>query len=239
MEEPLRYRVLYSPRWYLDIETLEALPEYVVEYDTSGREIARHTLPARPDITGYFLTPLLALIEPSYRQVWFGAVTPPAEGAVLVGTTRHYFADFRASHGTEMGLPLQFLAQTTTGFIPGAGWNMRIDGGLAFGFTALMLLSAAACALVCFLLARRHSFSGARCAGWAVCGVLFGPTGLLLMLALQEWPARVRCHACGRPRRVDCDRCEHCGAGHAAPTPDGTEIFEEADATPLAAAAGR
>jgi hypothetical protein len=38
---------------------------------------------------------------------------------------------------------------------------------------------------------------------------------------------------------VDRDHCEHCGAEHAAPPPDGTEIFEEADATPLAAAAGR
>jgi hypothetical protein len=230
LEDPLRYRVLYSPRWYLELETLETLPECVVEYDAAGCEIARHTLPARPQITGYFLRPLLALVEPSDRQVWFGLVTPPAEAGALVGTTQSLFSDFRASRGTEMGLPLQFLAQTTTGFVPGAGWNMRTDGGLVFGFTALMLLSAAACALVCFLLARRYSFSQRRRLGWALCGLLFGPTGLLLMLALQEWPARIPCPACHRPRRVDRERCEHCGAPHARPAPDGTEIFEEAAA---------
>jgi hypothetical protein len=225
LEEPLRYRVLYSPWWYLELETLETLPEYVVEYE-DGREVARRTLPARPEITGYFLRPILALVEPSYRQVWFGLATSPAEGAVLVGTTRHLLADFRASGGTEMGLPFQFLAQTTTGFIPGAGWNRPIDSGLVFGYTGLMLLSAVVCGLVCFLLSRRYSFTRARCLGWALCGLLFGLTGLLLMLALQEWPARVRCHSCGQPRRVDRDRCEHCGAAHAEPAPDGTEIFE-------------
>jgi hypothetical protein len=84
-----------------------------------------------------------------------------------------------------------------------------------------------ACALVCFVRARRYSFSRARCIGWALCGFVFGWVGLLLMLALQEWPARVRCPSCGQPRRVDRDRCEHCGAAHALPAPDGTEIFAQ------------
>jgi hypothetical protein len=239
MEDPLRYRVRYSPRWYLELETLETLPEYVVEYDAAGREIARHTLPSRPQITGYFLRPLLALVEPSYRQVWFGAVTSPAEGAVLVGMTRQLYADFRSSQGTETWLPLQFLVQTTTVFLPGAGWNMRIDRGLVFGYVALMLLSAAACAPACFLLARRCCFSGARCLGWALGGLLFGWVGLLVMLALHEWPARVACPVCGKPRVVTRDACEHCGAAHAPPAADGTEIFEPAAAAPLAVTVGR
>jgi hypothetical protein len=71
-----------------------------------------------------------------------------------------------------------------------------------------------------------------------VCGLLFGPLGLLLMLALEEWPARIACPACQQPRRVDRDRCEHCGAPHALPAPDGTEIFETPSATADAALAG-
>jgi hypothetical protein len=234
MEGPLRYRVQYQPRWYLEPETLETLPGYVVEYDATGREAARYTLPARPQITGYFLKPLLALAEPSYRQVPFGLVTSPAEDAVLVGATRQLFSEFRASRGTEMWLLLQFLAQTTTFFIPGAGWNMRVESGLVLGHAALMLLSAAACALSCFLLARRYSFSGVRCSRWALAGFLFGWAGLLLMLVLQEWPARIACPSCRRPRRVDRDLCEHCCAPHAVPAPDGTEVFEttEADGAP-------
>jgi hypothetical protein len=231
LEQPLRYQVWYSPWWYLELETLETLPAYVVEYDAAGREIARHTQPARPQITGYFLRPLLGLAEPSHRQVWFGLVTSPAEGALLVGATRQLFADFRSSQGTEMWLLLQFLVQTTTFFIPGAGWNMRVESSLVSGYLALMLISASACALLCFVLARRYSFSRARCIGWPLCGLLFGPTGLLLMLALEEWPARIACRSCRQPRRVDLDCCEHCRAPHALPAADGTEIFEPAAQT--------
>jgi hypothetical protein len=48
------------------------------------------------------------------------------------------------------------------------------------------------------------------------------------MVALQEWPARVTCPACRKPRVVTRDACENCGAPHAMPAPDGTEIFEAA-----------
>jgi hypothetical protein len=225
-----RYQVTYLPRWYLELEVLETLPQYVVEYDAAGQETARRELPARLEITGYWARPLLALVEPSPYQVWFGLVTPPAEGALLAGTTRQLYADFRSSQGTELWLLLQFLIQTTTLFIPGVGWNMRIDGSLTFGFGALMLLSAVACGLACYLLARRQLLSHGSCVGWALCGLLFGTTGLLLLLALREWPAQVPCPSCRKPRLVTRDTCAHCGAPHARPAPDGTEIFEEAPA---------
>ena len=91
----------------------------------------------------------------------------------------------------------------------------------------------------CFLMARRYAFSRGRLLVWALCGLLFGWAGLALMLALQEWPACIPCPSCRRPRRVDRDRCEHCGAAHAPPAADGTEIFEPDDATPHVALAGR
>jgi hypothetical protein len=59
------------------------------------------------------------------------------------------------------------------------------------------------------------------------------------MLAVQQWPARVTCPACRRPRVVTRDTCEHCGAAQALPAPDGTEIFEPDEATPHVALAGR
>jgi predicted amidophosphoribosyltransferase len=62
--------------------------------------------------------------------------------------------------------------------------------------------------------------------------LLFGPAGLLLMLAVQEWPARITCPDCRKPRAVTRDTCEHCGSPHASPAPDGTEIFEAKTATP-------
>jgi hypothetical protein len=159
----------------------------------------------------------------------FGLVTPPAEAAVLVGTTQYTLAEFRAHQSTEMWLLLQFLVSWTSYFIPEAGLTMPTDGGLLVSYPALMLLSAAVCGLICSLLARRDSFSRARRLGWALCGLVFGPTGLLLMLALHERPARISCPSCRQPRRVDHDRCEHCGAPHSLPAPDGTEIFETTD----------
>jgi hypothetical protein len=56
---------------------------------------------------------------------------------------------------------------------------------------------------------------------------LFGLTGFLLMITLLQWPARIACPKCRRPRVVTRERCEHCDAAHALPAPDGTEIFEQ------------
>jgi hypothetical protein len=88
------------------------------------------------------------------------------------------------------------------------------------------------------MLARRYAFSRARCIAWALCGLLFGPIGLLLMLTLQDWPARIACHSCRKPRLVTSEHCEHCGAAHAAPAPDGTEIFDPAPSSQRAVPAG-
>jgi hypothetical protein len=238
LEGPRRYWVWYVPQWYRGFEVTQTTPLTLVEYDAVGGETARRTLPPLPQNTATFFPPTPE-VEPSYGQALFGLVTPPAEAAVLFGTTHKLFADVRANNGTEMWLLLQFLVFADNYFIPGGGWYVPPDRGMLVAFTALMLLSAAACALGCFLLARRYSFSGARRLGWGLCGLLFGPTGLLLMLALQEWPARIPCPSCRQPRRVDRDRCEHCGAAHAPPEPDGTEIFDKPVAAPHAALAGR
>jgi hypothetical protein len=129
LEEPQRYLVWYRPWWYLGLEVHETMPAHLVEYNAAGQEIARRTLPPRPQLTRYFLPPVPEA-EPSYRQAWFGLVTPPAEAAVLVGTTRYLLSDLRSNQGREVWLLLQFLASTTTYFIPGAGWNVPVDGGL-------------------------------------------------------------------------------------------------------------
>jgi hypothetical protein len=61
-----------------------------------------------------------------------------------------------------------------------------------------------------------------------MCGFLLGWVGVVLMLALQEWPARIECPKCHKARVVTRDQCEHCGASHSRPAEDGTEIFESA-----------
>ena len=60
-------------------------------------------------------------------------------------------------------------------------------------------------------------------------GFLFGWLGVALMFALHEWPARIACPKCGKLRIVTRELCEHCGAAHALPRPDGTEITEPSE----------
>jgi hypothetical protein len=214
LEDPERFVVWYEPSWYLWADAGKSMPSYLVEYDAAGRQIARRSVPPRP------------LPSPPYAQALFGLGTPLAETGFLVGGIQLHASSDRSDGGGEirpLSLLLPFTAQY---FIPGVGWDAGADGEVVRAFATLSLLSSAACALICFLLARRYAFSRIRCIGWALCGLLFGWVGWLLMLAVQEWPARVACPGCRKRRVVSRDGCEHCGAPHAAPAPDGTEIFE-------------
>jgi hypothetical protein len=165
------------------------------------------------------------LIEPSKSQALFGVGTSPVEAAVLVGTTAYLEAEGRRNP-TEISLFLQNLWLTTQAFIPGVRWDLQAHPGLAFNFVALMLLASVCSGLACYLRPRHYAFSQARRVSWGLCGLLLGPIGLLLMIALLQWPAQVACPKCRKLRVVSRDACEHCGAPHATPAPDGTEIIE-------------
>jgi hypothetical protein len=104
--------------------------------------------------------------------------------------------------------------------------------GLIPGYIALILLSGAACSFGCYWLARRQAFPLLRSVGWALLGFFFGWAGLALMLVIHDRPARVVCPKCHSLRVVNRDTCDHCVSVHAAPSLDGTEIFESAAITP-------
>jgi hypothetical protein len=227
LASPRRFAVWYEPSWYLSAGAGKTMSSYLVEYDAAGQEIARRTVPPRP------------LNAAPQGLALFGLATPPAEAAVIAGAAEESVAAARRTQGREVQPVAFFVAVPTQLFIPGAGPDMDATGGVVVAYRALILLSAVACALACLLLARRHFFSRAGRVGWGLCGLLLGWAGLVLMLVLHDWPARVPCPSCRRPRRVDRVRCEHCGAPHASPTPDGTEIFEPDVATPDVALAGR
>jgi hypothetical protein len=88
------------------------------------------------------------------------------------------------------------------------------------------LAAAVVCAIAGWWLGRRYHFSVASQLKWAVFHLLTGLPGLLGFLCVQEWPARAACPNCKQLRRVDREKCEHCGAGFAPPPRNGTEIFE-------------
>lgn len=218
LEGPEHYVVWFGPSRWLEPEERKAVFGHLLEYDADGNAFAQRSVPPRPSV------------ESSPAQVLFGLATPLTEVTGLIGTTRYLRAQTRSTSGMETWVLGDFLEMWIAQFIPEAVYAGDTSSGVWFGFTALTLLSAAACALICFVAARRYAFSRAGCIGWTMVGFFFGWAGLLLMLVLREWPARITCPACRRPRRVDCDRCEHCGSPHAAPTADGTEIFETTEA---------
>ena len=90
----------------------------------------------------------------------------------------------------------------------------------------LRFVPAIFCAGVGWWLGGRHQFTLKARVGWALFNLLFGVSGLLAFLAVQEWPAKETCPACDKLREVDREKCEHCGAEFAPPELAGTEIFE-------------
>jgi len=211
-----RFSFWFGPPWPPDLQTARTTPSYQVKYDPAGRELTRQAIPQPPRP------------EPSFGMALLGLATPMTEAATLIGSTRSMKSEARSAGEVS---PLLFMLDEWVAYvIPGEerGWAER--SGLVPTYVTLMLLSAVVCAVVCFVLARRYFFSGARRAGWALAGLLFGPVGVLLMVSVQQWPARIACHSCRQLRRVDRERCEHCGTAHAQPASDGTEIFEETSA---------
>ncbi len=216
LEQPRRFVVWYEPVLLHGLDAGKTMPGRLVEYDPAGREIARRPVEPRP------------LARPSDAQALFGLATAPAEGTALFALTRDILSGDGSYRQQRVRLLSVLLVMASTYFIPGAGWHSGAERGQVLAFEGLVVVSALLSALLCFLLARRHSFSWARCLVWSLGGLLFGPAGLLLLLAVQDWPARIACPGCGKPRVVSRDTCEHCGAAHATPAADGTEIFEAA-----------
>jgi hypothetical protein len=155
----------------------------------------------------------------------FGLATPLTEAALFVGLTRDLRQQAHASGSGRKSVFLSFL-ENSEHCIPGTSRFQSTPSALIPLYVGLILLAAAGCGVGCFLLARCYAFSLLSGVSWALIGFFFGWVGLLLMLAIEDWPARVACTKCRRARVVTRDSCEHCGALHAHPAQDGTEIFE-------------
>jgi hypothetical protein len=221
LENPERYFASYglTSQYYSLAEPAEfkSTPVHFHEYDTSGRELAHR---------GFLRLPYPA---DSYVNALFGAVTPMTEAAALVSASRFLRWDARLKGSIGKPVLLLYL-ENIRYYIPGTSPFEVTPSGLVPSYLALIVLSGAVSAMGCWLLARRYAFSRGRSIMWALVGFFFGWVGWLLMLVLQEWPARVSCPTCRQLRLVTRDRCEHCGCLHAPPASDGTEIFEWASA---------
>ena len=93
-------------------------------------------------------------------------------------------------------------------------------------------ISAALCAVAGWLIGRRYRLPTHTQLAWALFHLLTGFPGLLAFLCVRDWPAQEPCPACEKPRLVDREHCEHCGADFSPPEKTGTEIFAPLVAEP-------
>ncbi len=215
LENPERYFVWYPTLpWELLIEpeAYQTTPFHFHEYDATGSELRRRS----PQVP-YTSTP--------YAKALFGLATPPTEAAALVGTSRYLRWEARAQGSTHKSILLSFL-DGIRHYVPGTSRYEEASDGVISLYLSLMVLSATASALGCLVLARRYAFSRGGRIGWTLMGFLFGWAGFVLLLVFREWPALVPCPHCCKLRIASREQCEHCGALHATPVPDGTEIVE-------------
>ena len=215
LENPPRFAVDYQPSYFLGLVARQTMPQHIIEYDAVGHELSRTSLPTIPHIL------------PTRHQHWFGLVTSPAEAATLLSVL--YNDLFRTVPGQRVGyqkLSSELFEMVYSIFPDPLDLNAGLSSGRVRFYCVGILLNALLGAASCYWLARRWAFSRAHRLSWSCCGFFFGPTGLLLLLAIQERPARIACPSCRKLRIVTRDACEHCGTQHASPQADGTEIFE-------------
>jgi hypothetical protein len=215
LENPERYFVWYHTLPFellVEPEAYRATAFFFHEYDAAGSELRQQSALVPSGST------------PSTLAL-FGLATPPLEAAALVGTSRYLRWEARSQGSTHKSVLLDFL-DSIRHYLPGTSRFEEASGGVMALYVSLMLLAATAAALGCRVLAKRYAFSRGGRMGWTLVGFFFGWAGVVLLLVLYEWPARVRCPHCRGLRITSREQCEHCGACHAAPAPDGTEIVE-------------
>ena len=65
--------------------------------------------------------------------------------------------------------------------------------------------------------------------GWLIAGALGGISAWLAVIAIYPRLVVEQCTACQRRRRVDTDRCEHCGVDWEVPDSEGIELIGPRD----------
>ncbi len=163
------YAIWYSPARFG--RTDGSRNEHLVLVSAAGEEVARYDLP----------TIRAELPPPTWPHALWASIIPIGGLAVwicggLLWTCYWY-------GGAAAAGDLSYMQHLFTG--PEAQFTILS--------VAILLVGAVIWAAVVFGIARRYAFSRKQTFGWTVGGLLLGPVGLLTLLALREWPARLAC----------------------------------------------
>jgi len=202
-----RFFIWYRPSLWIAGKEREKMPIYVDEMDRSGAVLKSYTLPPVPRTP--VPVPWTRYVGDRLQSVAF-----------LAGNFLYDKA------GAALG------SERLRERLKGQFGNRKEALNLAIGIAAFSLVLAA----VTFVWARRVRMPAGRALLWAAFTLLFNIAGLIVFRLCSDWPRSVPCAACHRMRRIDEAHCPSCGAGWPAPSPSGTEIFDDDATQPLAVA---
>lgn len=213
------------PEFGLDDETAPRVSLYPLR-DGGLVVIATHN-PARSSVAHYFPSSELREsyavaryreTEPVFPHVVETSTFPPA--AVWIGRAvmlvQEWLTDGRSREDAYR-------------IVPDRTWQIAM---------LLTLIHALFGSVLAWVTCRRRDLSRNTTAGWTVLGALFGVGTGLAVLASYPRPTWALCDRCGKPARVDSDRCL-CGAFWEPPPTIGIEILEsDSRSTPAMAGNG-
>lgn len=194
-----RYFFRYYPPWLNG--SIQRAPTLMTEVSSNGAVVAKYVLPSIYNEE---------VLPPSFLVSLYGIALPSSAVAavnILGYATRH----------------------SDSGIFAGVWYNVADDLKVWVWLCFLSVLSGILAAILAWLIGRRCAFSRRGRWAWTVGTFWLGLLGVLLLLSLRDWPARVVCAHCGRLRVVNRDRCEHCGAEFPSLPRDGTEILDNSD----------
>ncbi len=105
-------------------------------------------------------------------------------------------------------------------------------------FWLLLVLHSLAGGIGVFILARGRVQGARQLVVWLTIGLLAGVSAWLAVVAIYSRWVTESCTACQRRRRVDTDRCEHCGAAWEVPDREGIELVGPRDQHVMTSAVG-
>jgi hypothetical protein len=103
----------------------------------------------------------------------------------------------------------------------GPGWGQTRDISTRISVASFVL------AVLTLFWARRMHFPWKRAWAWTAFVLGFNLAGLITFRLVADWPVRVACPECQRPRPVEENLCPSCDKSWPIPKPDGCEIFDQ------------
>ncbi len=203
------YYLHYEPSAWIDGKVRATLPSFYEEFDAKGQTLHTYTLPPLPKrFQGRTWSDFLSnrLQSPAF---FFGNMAYQKIGA-WCGSAR--------------------LAGMLSDRWRGEERAKTVEFSLYIAVVSLLLATAT------FVWTRQAHFAPRRVWAWTLFVLVFNVAGFIAFRLGADWPQFMPCPVCGRPRSLETEHCEHCGAGWPAAPVTGTEIYDQRASTSAGAA---